>query len=62
MAGRNVRKLLLVLLPELVVAVGGHDKAYGMEKKLSVLRGMMVVLSKNCCWKRERELLVIMER
>ena len=41
--------LLLLLMPGLVAAARGHDEAYGMEEKLLVLRGMMVVLSRNCC-------------
>ena len=32
---------------KVVVAPGGHRKAYGMEKKLSMLRGMMMVLSRT---------------
>ena len=56
--GRNIKRLLLLLLssslliPGVVVA-GVHDKAYGMEAKMSLLRMMMMVLSWNCCKKRK---------
>lgn len=60
-AGRSVRRLLLLLqlLPGLA-AVGDHDRTFGVEEKLPVLREMMIVLSRNCCWRRERELPVLL--
>ena len=46
-ADRIVERLqLLLLMPGL--AAGGLDGAYGMEGKLLVMRGMVVVLSETC--------------
>ena len=58
-AERCVRKLLLLLLLLLGLAVANedHDGAYGMEEKLLVPRRVVVVeLSKNRGWRREKEL------
>lgn len=57
---RSVKSLLLgwvviAATSMLGLAVGDHDEASGMEEKLPIPRGMMVVLFKNCCWRRERE-------
>ena len=63
------RLLLLLLLLSLLLCTLGitaaarrHDRVYGVEKKLSVLRGIMVVLFGNSCLKGERELLMIVKR
>ena len=59
------RKVVVVVLPLLLsglpAAAGGHDSAYKVKEKLSVLKGMMIMLW-NCCWRRERELPLIVER
>ena len=62
MVRRSVIKLLLLLLLlllGLVGADGGHDGPYGVEEKLLVPMGIVVVLSKNRGRRRYRELLVI---
>ena len=61
-AERNIGRLLLLLLALLllgVVAARGHDEAYGVVKKLPVLRGMVMMLSGDYYW-RGRELSVLL--
>lgn len=52
----------MLLTLGITTATRRHDRVYGVEKKLSVLRGIMVVLFGNSCWREERELLMIVKR
>ena len=48
-AGRIDRMLqfLLLLLMLRLAAAGGHERAFGVEEKLLVMRGMVTVLSES---------------
>ena len=46
--GRLQLQSLLLLMSGLAAAVADLGGAYGIEEKLPVMKGMMVVLSKSC--------------